>query len=324
MANSVRREHPDWHLCAVIADKAPEGVDLSFLSIFDIVLYPWQLGIPSLPSWLFKHDLVEACTAVKGHALVRLLETYDAAVFLDPDVVLFGALDELESLFEQNSIILTPHQTAANCSPRAIGDNEATSMLFGIYNLGFVAVKNSPDGVAFARWWASMLLKACYDDLPSGLFTDQKYCDLVPGLFETVCVLRDPGWNVASWNLSTRTLEICRDGNIRVDGSPLKFFHFSKIDGVGDVMSSLYSKAGSATNEIWEWYRSQIREYQPSWTRHHQWYYSRFDNGVPIDTAARQLYRHREDLIQAFPNPFSSSKGYHDWLKSEGLLQQAM
>ena len=40
-----------------------------------------------------------------------------------------------------------------------------------------------------------------YEEAAFGVYTDQRWCDLVPALFDGVKVLRDPGLNVASWNL---------------------------------------------------------------------------------------------------------------------------
>ncbi len=48
-------------------------------------------------------------------------------------------------------------------------------------------------------------------------FTDQRWCDLVPSLFDRVHIERDPGYNVASWNLSTRRIQILATGNIVVN-----------------------------------------------------------------------------------------------------------
>src|SRR5690606_24035113 len=48
----------------------------------------------------------------------------------------------------------------------------------------------------------------------------------VPALFEHT-VLRDPGFNVAYWNLHERPLTKTADGTVTAGGSPLRFFHFS-------------------------------------------------------------------------------------------------
>ncbi len=52
--------------------------------------------------------------------------------------------------------------------------------------------------------------------------------DLTPGLFEGVRVLRDPGYNVAYWNLHERAISL--EGGPHVNGLPLHFFHFSGFD----------------------------------------------------------------------------------------------
>ena len=322
LARSIKRAHPEWDLCAVVIDEPPAESDLDRLTrTFDIVRYPQQLGIPAWRGWLFKHDIVEACTAVKGHVLVHLLELYDAVVYLDPDVVVFSPFEGLEESLNRYAVLLTPHQTEPNTTQSFIRDNEATSLLFGSYNLGFLAVKRSPEGLRFARWWANMLHDACYDDIRSGVFTDQKYCDLGPGLFDGVHIVRDPGWNVASWNLSARDIAITRRGDIRVDGRPLVFYHFSKIGQEGDAMTARYGGSNSVVHEIWEWYRREIERNEPSDPQEFKWSYGFFGNGVAIDKDARRLYRSRQDLIEAFPDPFAD--GYWQWLQANRRFRQA-
>ena len=57
-----------------------------------------------------------------------------------------------------------------------------------------------------------------------GRFVDQRWIDFVPVLFKHM-ILRDPGFNVAWWNLSHRTVRW--NGRWEVDGVPIRFFHFS-------------------------------------------------------------------------------------------------
>jgi len=58
-----------------------------------------------------------------------------------------------------------------------------------------------------------------------GLFVDQKWVDFVPCYWEHH-VLRDRGCNVAYWNLPTRRVG-GGPGAWTVDGTPLRFFHYS-------------------------------------------------------------------------------------------------
>jgi len=78
-------------------------------------------------------------------------------------------------------------------------------------------------------WWQQRLYDHCVVDLPRGLFVDQRWVDLVPGMFERVAIVRDAGYNVAYWNLSHRVVSLSENG-YKVAGSPLSFFHFSGYD----------------------------------------------------------------------------------------------
>jgi len=74
LAKSVRRRHPDWRLWAVVVDAPPPGFDdSSWRDDFDDVLDVSTLFPGVWSRWIFKHDVVEACTAVKGHALLHLM-----------------------------------------------------------------------------------------------------------------------------------------------------------------------------------------------------------------------------------------------------------
>ena len=89
---------------------------------------------------------------------------------------------------------------------------EQDLLLAGTYNLGFIGVGNTRRGAAHAR----LVERAAGHRLASstsrdGFFTDQKWIDFVPGLFDAHLV-KDPSWNVAYWNLATRPLTRAEDG----------------------------------------------------------------------------------------------------------------
>jgi hypothetical protein len=320
LLETLRRAHPDWQISALLVDEPPDGIDeAAALAGFDHVTKLADLNIPRPTAWLFKHDVVEACTAVKGHMMVRLLEQgADIVVYFDPDIAVFHPIDAVLAALETASIALTPHQLEPNDTDAAVRDNEITSLQYGIFNLGFAAVRNDVHGRAFAKWWSEQLYRACYDDVPHGIFTDQKYCDLVPALFEGLHVIRDPGCNVASWNLSRRTLRFAPDGRLLVNGSPLKFYHFTKIGGVGDLMTERYAVANMEVLEVWAWYKRQVEAKALAGMPERYWHYAQFADGTPIIKPIRELFRTRPDLMRAFDNPFAVGPGtYRAWLEHE-------
>ncbi|THD60804.1 hypothetical protein, partial [Phenylobacterium sp.] len=292
---------------------------------FDRVVWAEDLGIADFQGWLFKHDVVEVCTAVKGPFIHQACQGgfsggADAVIYLDPDTALFGSLEPLETWLEESDILLTPHLVDPNVTAEAIADNDLSASRTGIFNLGFVAIRTTGEGARFAKWWNDRLLDWCYDDMPSGLFVDQRWCDHVPALFNHVKVVRDPGYNVASWNLSTRTLEVQKDGQVTVNGAPLRFWHFTKLGPMGDAMTKKYGATNFPVYEVWSWYKRQVTAATDKAIPERWWAYGAYSDGTPIEKAHRVLYRQRADLQAAFPDPFAAGEGgYARWLEREGL-----
>ena len=320
LAATLRRLHPNWTLWLVMTDKQPEGFDFDIdLEDFDRLLTAEELFGEDTERWLFGHDIVEACTAVKGRACVRLLEEpgCQKVFYFDPDIAVFNSMTPVEDLLNEYSIVLTPHQTDPDPRDRriAIRDNEITSLDYGVFNLGFVAFRNDAEGRRFALWWDDRLTDWCHDRLDIGLFVDQKWCNLVPCFFDNVKVLRDPGYNVASWNLSQRTMRYDEDGNALINNVPLRFYHFTKLGPVGDVMTQRYALDNVEVYELWWWYRNAVMAASDPKIPKGWWYYGTFDNGVKIPKSVRELYRDRQDLRDAFPKPLNSGQdGLYAWL----------
>lgn len=319
---TLRRFHPDWDLVALITDRPPEGFAFDpAAEPFDRVAWAEDLGIDGFQSWLFKHDVVEVCTAVKGPFIHQACASgADAVIYLDPDTALFAPLDPLIEMLGEHDILLTPHLVDPNDDPAAIADNDLSASRTGIFNLGFVAIRTTGEGARFAKWWNDRLLRYCYDDMPSGLFVDQRWCDHVPALFDKVKVVRDPGYNVASWNLSRRTVSVEKDGRILVNGSPLRFWHFTKLGPLGDVMTKKYAGDNFPVYEIWAWYKRQVAEVTEPGIPERYWAYGAYADGAPIEKSHRVLYRQRPDLQAAYPDPFRAGAGtYKAWLEQEGV-----
>lgn len=317
LAESIKRYHPDWVLWLILSDKAPEDVSLeSELCVFDQVVQVEDLSLDHIHGWIYRHDIVELCTAVKGHMLERIFESgADKVIYLDPDIALFAPLSTVVDRLTDSSVLLTPHLLEPEQSTLAVEDNEISALKHGVYNLGFVAVSNSFEGRRFARWWRDRLNSHCYDDVPGGLFTDQRWCDLAPALFRSVSILHDPGYNVASWNLSQRPLSVTEDGRILAAGSELRFYHFTKVNTVGEGMIERYSPDNIVPFELLQWYRRRLDDFDVPALPRDWWWYSRYEDGKKIPKQHRVIYRGRPDLIDRFPNPFKVGPGsFLNWL----------
>jgi hypothetical protein len=316
---SLRKFHPEWDLHWVLADQMRGEFDLS-KEPFDEICELENLGIPNWMSWVFRHSLVELSTAIKPFMLAKLLKREDCekVIYLDPDIVVFSRLDDIIHSLGAHDVLLTPHQTKPEKQLEGVIDQEICSLKHGIYNLGFVAVANTQTGKDFTKWWSERLYEFCRDDIANGLFTDQRWCDLVPVLFRGVGILRESRFNVYTWNITNREMSLTRSGEYLVDGKPLGFYHFTGFDS-GDHRIMAVKNGGSnlALRRLIDWYQNQTACKGENTNHEDPWAYGCFSNGVAIAPEQRILYRDRKDLQIAFPNPFDSETYLAWWNANE-------
>lgn len=326
LAKSIKKYMPDARFSVILSDrniieKIKEKFSLE-KNLFDEVLTLEQLDMPvdNLNLWIFEHTVVELCTAVKGQALVKfLLEGSDKVIYLDPDIEVFDNLKEIDHLLDKYDILLTPHQTLPEKNIRDILYNEFCSLTHGTYNFGFYAVKNSINGIKFAKWWRDRLLNFCYDDIAHGIFTDQKWGDLVPAMFDGVHIIRLPNYNVATWNLSNRVIEKKNDRYL-VNGADLQFYHFSGLDsGAQEKMLKLYAKPNDAAFALREEYIKELQQCGQAIFGKLISIYDKYDNGDKITRNERLILRKQDDIFNYFKdiNPYitNQKKSYYCWYR---------
>lgn len=308
LGETLRRHHPHWKFCLCLVDRAPDGFSFAIENeTLDRVVLLEELDIPDLERWMFGHELVELCTAVKGRMLGHLLACgAEKVVYLDPDIAVFGDLAEIEAILDRHDVILTPHLLEPETTLEGVLANEVGALKHGIYNLGFVAVANTLEGRRFARWWSERLIALCFDDIPNGLFTDQKWCNHAPVFFPTLYTLRNPGYNVASWNVGQRRVTIEEDGSLRAAGHILRFFHFTKIDNVGWAALEQHARRQRALCELMKWYVDRLSFRAAKGIPKGWWAYGRYDDGTAIASQHRVAYRNSPALRERFAHPFAA------------------
>lgn len=309
LGESLKKYNDDIKFYVVLVEREmPEGWPDIANEIIDEVILAKDLGFDDFDKFIFKHSLVEAATSIKGQALVYFLEKDDKVAYIDPDIKIYNSLNELNNLLDDNDIILTPHLTIPEEKEEDIQHNELSAMRHGIYNLGFLAVKKSEEGLKFANWWRDRLGLYCYDDIPRGIFTDQRWVDLAPAYFN-VFILKDPGYNMAPWNLSTRKVELV-DGKSIVNGSSeLIFFHYSGFDsGANEKVFNRYvPDKEEYVNILRNEYVHEMNGYGQKELGQHPWSYDYYFDGKEISRNIRIRYRDRKLEHRIVENPFSLS-----------------
>jgi SAM-dependent methyltransferase len=225
--DGLRRHHPGIIFYVLLCDDASE-IDCHALPFEILTIH--ELGIPGLDGMVEHYNITELNTAIKPFGFLALFDRHPGAAvaYFDPDILVASRLEEFEAVLRDGAdCVLTPHL----CEPAEFAEMDDGKMLqYGIYNLGFCALRDTPEVRRVAEWWARRLRTHCVIDLAAGLFVDQKWADLLPAFVGRTSILRHPGYNVAYWNLSQRTVRATDiDGNPgwEVNGAPLRFFHFS-------------------------------------------------------------------------------------------------
>lgn len=309
-AETIKKQNPAVDVIALVADRFPAVImaeDEPFDHIWMVDDYPSE----NISSWIYRHSIMELATAIKGWALVRLLEMgYDYVIYLDPDCyVLDDPAKIVDILPKQKSVAVVPHTTSPADTDEEIRIIETSSLRHGIFNLGFLLVKNDENGRRLANWWADRLDQYCVDDFKNGLFTDQRWFDLAVGYFDFIHITRHAGIDVASWNVGQRKLT--RDGEkYTIDGDPLIFYHFSGVGpaGVHRWVREKFAPSDPLVAELEFDYERLIDQQGQSKLASVRPYYDHYTDGKLIEKEDRVLYRTRKDLQDKFPNPFDVSR----------------
>jgi len=301
LAESVKRYCPNAYFVLCLVERQVPDVAAAYPHFDEIVLAK-DAGWGNFDSFMFRHSIVEASTAVKPRFMQHLIERYQEEskfVYLDPDVLVYSNLAELEALLDDESIVLCPHLLR----PGNI-DMEISSLAHGSYNLGFLAVSRTQNAIDFLDWWAERLFLFCYDDKSRGIFTDQKWIDLVPSFFDAH-ILKHHGYDFATWSLLGSDMRQV-DGRYMINGDPLRFIHFSGLDS-GTIDKAI---GWWLTDDNKDTFVSLYKEYLSLLVHHGQetlgklpWTYSTYADGRPVGKAARIAYRNSE-LWQTFSSPF--------------------
>jgi hypothetical protein len=325
LARSVKLTNPGATFIVCLLEREVHPAAQAY-EHFDEVLLAKDLGFEQFDKFIFKHSIVEAATSVKGQLFVHLLERYADErkfVYLDPDIKVYDELVEVSDALDTHSIVLTPHLCHPEDIMDAVMDNELCALQHGVFNLGFLAVARSDEAERFVRWWASRLTMFCYDDIPRGIFTDQKWIDLAPCYFD-VHILKHSGYNVAPWNLSKRKL--AHSGSYYVNEEKLRFFHFSGFDS-GANEGMIHKYVPDRTNCIYplrDAYVRELEEMDQDRLGSAPWSYDYFFSGEKIDRTSRIVYRDVPELPYRVENPFAHNNEFFRTYTSVQLVAQSV
>jgi glycosyltransferase involved in cell wall biosynthesis len=297
---SLRRHHPQSRVYVLLVDETdgffePAREAFTAVSLSD-------LDLPHAREFCFRYDVVELSTAVRPFLLRHLLARHERVVYLDPDIRVYQPLDAVVHDLDRWPVLLTPHLSAPLDPGQHPGERHI--LMRGAYNMGFFGLRRGAEADHLLRWLGDRLERECLVDPSNGLFVDQRWMDLAPGMVDGVRVLRHPGCNVGHWNIRQRRLGGTAE-RPEADGRPLLFFHFSGFQPERPSILSHFDIEPVSEEPL----RSLLAEYGTAlkaagYDLCSRWPYTHatFSDGYPVAPDVRGLFR--EQPPGRFPDPF--------------------
>jgi hypothetical protein len=230
LGDSILEHNPEVHFVIGLVDVLSADVEMTGFERFEVLDVAKALPEGVFNDLLSKYYLVELNTAVKPYLMDYLYKRdplVETVSYFDPDIKVYSSLLPLFQNVRDKGIIVTPHGCTYDDSKENIA-GELSMLACGIYNLGFIATSRSDETSEFLRWWMLRLRDHCAHrtDIP-GTFFDQNWVMLAGIYFTKFYVEKNPGYNLAWWNLFERKVSIGKSGYVVNGNTPLVFVHFS-------------------------------------------------------------------------------------------------
>jgi hypothetical protein len=318
LARSFSAHHPDIPFVVLLADEIDGCFDPAG-EPFELVPFD-ALAIPRRLRFRFHYaqqPLSYACTpSLLRHLLDR---GYEQVLFFKQESLVVGDHGPAFAALDRHPIVLTPHLLAPLEGPDRAA-RELNILQSGVFNVGLLGVSSHPTARRFLDWWQDRVFAHAHHAVPNGMHYEQRWLDLVPAYFPDAHALRDPGFNVAHWNLPDRVVEN-NAGSLQVSGRPCRLFRFSGYDPDEPLQPTRYStrltwdNLGPARDVFAHYHRLLIEAGYPE-TSTWPYAYGTFSNDIVVPNFVRQLYLHLGDAVDAFGDPLdaTSADSFFAWL----------
>ncbi len=328
-------QHPrERFFVLIVADlenPAPFAFDPNFIPVM-----LREIGLRDLRTEAMKYDILELNTNVKPTFMKYLIETHGlhALVYLDPDISVYAPLDPVFGpLSEGVTAVITPHMTTPVFDGRSPAEQDL--LYNGTYNLGFIGISGTPEGLRLLRWWEHRCLALGYSEGRTGLFVDQKWINLIPGLFDGVVISRDAGLNMAYWNLHERSLVRNEAGMYIVDSPvsgrvPLRFFHFSGVEPDDPALLSKHTDRFTLASrpdllQLFADYKQAVQGNHAPEAEAMPYGFDRLSDGTAVNRLARRLFaahlEHFANPTGNSPDPFDAAGAFARFAREQGLVK---
>ncbi len=328
LQNSFKKFNPEVDFYIFISDE----IDFSLDSYVDNYVQLDSSWIPNWDKMAFKYNVIEFSTSIKPFCFHKLFsENYNRVIYLDPDIYVLNSLAIVYSDYlKEKSIVLTPHY--CNIQTNYTGAVTEEELLFvGIYNLGFIALRNNEIGNKVIEWWKNRLENKCFADKYESLHVDQKWIDFIPAFFPNeVEICHNLGINPAIWNLHERELILSEKNQYliksveRNEVFELLFFHFSGFNPLRPTLINYRHPYYNTSNfpsyiPLFEDYINNLFENQFEKFSMMKYSFNSFSDGEKILPIQRRIFHVFKNKFSD-QNPFDSKSRFRFFLKKNNFI----
>lgn len=304
--------------------------------ILKIYIFDRKIDLPPLPdyvsiTWIeeiadynfyvnaFKYDVIELTTSYKPFIAIDLAKRYPESkiLFFDPDIMIFQNLEEISDRLNKYDFILTPHISEIQYDP-----NENIHLQrFGFFNLGFFAFAPTENSLNILNWWWKQCSEMAFNEVHSGMFTDQKWMSLLTFYFNNILILRAKNLNVAWWNLKERKIEIL-NSSFFIENEPLIFYHFSAFGSNSKITKREFELGENSVrtlNRLADVYAISLSKFSLFKKTVKNYSFDYFNDGSYINPVLRRAFASSIYSFKKDKNPFEKGKEIKNFMKRNYL-----
>lgn len=336
LETSVKKYTEAVDFMIVVADEPSDDIQKKFPPNVIIAKNILPYSTEKWYEMAFKYNLTEFCTSIKPYSFNYLFDQgYEKVIYLDPDILTFSSMNVIFDYLDNYSAVVTPHILTPEVE--YTGNLRETKLLYsGVYNFGFLALKNTIKSRKYTDWWGKRLEDYCFCDSLYNLFTDQKWGDMLPCFLRSELLVADnKGLNAAPWNFHERKFNIIGDRIMvenRIDATEkadqLVFVHYSgynyKLLLSGEVIQNNITDIKQYTDlePIFNAYSESLKAADIDTYIGEKYSYNYFEGTEWfISEDLRRLYRgFIECGNSAAENPFSTASGIFKKVQKRGYL----
>jgi hypothetical protein len=221
-------ETEDYHIWVMCMDSETklylDTLKLNYVTVF--TLNELEASDSGLSKTKILRNQFEHYAACKPALILYLLnknKEINSIHYIDADIYFFSRPSLLNSVVKGFSIAASQHMFKIN---KSSGEKK------GIYNAGWIFVRNVENGLKCLKYWRKCCLTWCKDQVEEGKYADQKYIENFALIVNDFGSIKNAGVNAAPWNIKGSKVRKVKAG-ILINEVRLIFYHFHGLTFIG-------------------------------------------------------------------------------------------